>query len=117
MFFAGNSYINIYIINKNQKKRKEKKERMFRLQFVLLLIIYLCVETLADFQTFGQCIKQTPSPGVISCAGVQALNSLQTIENAENFTLASGLILAKDESSVMSRSIPNFLEQDPMDFR
>lgn len=80
---------------------------------VLLLILKTCK---SDISAFGNCLKRNQSPGLMTCVGHQALVTLQTFEDANNFTLANDIIMLKDES-VMSRSLPNFLEQDPMDFR
>jgi hypothetical protein len=67
-------------------------------------------------KTFGQCIKQDKS-SIVNCAGQQAIESLQWVNEINNFTLTDGVVFSKDES-VMGRSSPiNFLEQDPNDFR
>lgn len=66
--------------------------------------------------SFGHCLKQD-KPNIIKCAGQQAIETLQQLNELNNLTLADGVVLAKDDS-VMGRSAPiNFLEQDPNDFR
>lgn len=85
-----------------------------------LLAIISVVECRKDFQfeTFGHCLKQNENPSIIKCAGEQALQTLQQFNNIENFTLAKGLIVSRDES-VMGRNIPtSFLDDsDPSDIR
>lgn len=66
---------------------------------------------------FDYCIRRTPSPGLLRCAGQQALSSLQFLEEANNFTLATGVLMIKDDSLPASRIIPNFIDRDPLDFR
>lgn len=84
-----------------------------------LLTLILCVITVhAQLDTFDYCIRMTPSPGLLQCAGQQALSSLQFLEEANNFTLTNGLLMIKDESLVpSSRIIPNIVDHDPLDFR
>lgn len=66
--------------------------------------------------SFGHCIKQD-KPDLLRCAGQQAIETLQQLNDENNLTLTDGVVLAKDES-VMGRSSPvNFLDQDPNDFR
>lgn len=81
---------------------------------LFLIVIAKCV--LSSAEQFGHCLKKTPNPGLMNCVGKQALSSLNSIEEQTNFTLVSGLVMIKDESA-NSRSLPNFLDQDPMDFR
>ncbi|XP_052863716.1 uncharacterized protein LOC128270357 [Anopheles cruzii] len=71
----------------------------------------------AQLDDFDYCIRRTPSPGLLQCAGQQALSSLQFLEEANNFTLTGGLLMLKDESLPSSRIIPNFIDRDPLDFR
>uniref|UniRef100_A0A903Z0F2 Protein osiris 10 n=1 Tax=Anopheles minimus TaxID=112268 RepID=A0A903Z0F2_9DIPT len=83
------------------------------------LTLILCAVTVrAQLDTFDYCIRMTPSPGLLQCAGQQALSSLQFLEEANNYTLASGVLMIKDESLVpSSRIIPNIVDHDPLDFR
>lgn len=71
-----------------------------------------------EFETFGHCLKQKENPNIIKCAGEQALETLQQFNNIENFTLAKGVIISRDDSA-MGRNIPtNFLDDsDPSDIR
>lgn len=69
------------------------------------------------FDTFGYCLKQNDKPNIVKCAGQQMLETLETFNNMENFTLTNGLVLSRDDSA-MGRSNPiNFLDQDPSDIR
>lgn len=66
--------------------------------------------------SFGNCLKQE-KPNIITCVGKQAIETLQQLNNVDNFTLTPGVVFSKDES-VMGRSAPiNFLDNDPNDFR
>lgn len=66
--------------------------------------------------SFGHCLKQD-KPDILRCAGQQAIETLQQLSDENNFTLADGVVVVKDES-VMGRNSPlNFLDQDPNDFR
>ncbi|XP_058839417.1 uncharacterized protein LOC131694913 [Topomyia yanbarensis] len=71
----------------------------------------------AELETFDYCIKANPSVGLLQCAGQQALSSLQFLEEANNLTLANGLLMIKDESNPSARILPNFIDHDPLDFR
>jgi hypothetical protein len=66
--------------------------------------------------TFGSCIKKD-QPNLLSCAGQQAIETLQQLSDANNFTLGDGVLLSKDES-IMGRNVPlSFVDQDPTDIR
>lgn len=87
-----------------------------------ILIIFVALQnTISSSQleftnSFGHCLKQE-KPNLIKCAGQQAIETLQQFNDINNFTLAEGVVLSKDET-VMGRSAPlNFLDQDPHDFR
>lgn len=89
----------------------------------LSIIVILIVENVYSekqtfrFDTFGYCLKQNDKPNIIKCAGQQMLETLETFNNLDNFTLAKGVTLSKDDT-VMGRSTPiNFLDQDPSDIR
>ncbi|XP_052562066.1 uncharacterized protein LOC120430148 [Culex pipiens pallens] len=83
------------------------------------LVINLLLHELAsaELDTFDYCIKMTPSAGLMQCAGQQALASLQFLEEASNLTLASGVLMIKDDSNPAARIVPNFIDHDPLDFR
>jgi hypothetical protein len=87
--------------------------------FVIVLVILQCIATSLQIEftsSFGHCIKQD-KPNVIKCAGQQAIETLQQLNDVDNFTLSEGFVFRKDES-VMGRSSPiNFLDQDPTDLR
>ena len=91
---------------------------MCRTIVVSLVILQFVISSLqVEFtSTFGHCIKQD-KPNVIKCAGQQAIETLQQLNDVDNFTLSEGFVLSKDET-VMGRSTPiNFLDQDPTDLR
>lgn len=88
----------------------------------ILLVVVLLLRSAANTSqfeftnSFGHCLKQE-KPNIVKCAGQQAIETLQQFNEVENFTLADGVVVSKDDS-VMGRSSPiNFLEQDPNDFR
>lgn len=66
---------------------------------------------------FDQCVAkvQGTTTNLISCFGHPALDSLQEIENQENFTIVEGVSLVKAEGP-STRNI-NWLDQDPTDVR
>lgn len=66
---------------------------------------------------FDQCVAkvQGTTSNLVSCFGHPALDSLQEIDNTENFTLVEGIKLVKMDG-LSSRNI-NWLDQDPTDFR
>ncbi|XP_055850376.1 uncharacterized protein LOC129914950 [Episyrphus balteatus] len=66
--------------------------------------------------TFNYCIRDAENQGLKSCMGKTAISFLQSFNEQDNFTVFPDLIAEKDES-VASRSIVNFLDQDPVDFR
>lgn len=69
-------------------------------------------------QTFQYCLRAVPRPGLLECAGRQALTSLSAIQDADNFTIDAGFVMIRDESlTPAARQLPSFLDQDPMDFR
>lgn len=83
---------------------------------VLLCLTILFKATRSDQTVFRQCLAAKPSPGVMGCAGRQALHSLNAVQESDNFTIDNGFTLVRVDSMV-SRELPSFLEQDPMDFR
>lgn len=86
--------------------------------FVLALVAANVGSTGAQ-QTFGYCLRAQPNPGVLECAGREVLTALTAVQEADNYTIAPGFRLVRDERSVTlsSRALPSFLEQDPTDFR
>lgn len=89
--------------------------------FILVIVTMIfSIECDKDFQfeTFGHCLRQSEKPSIIKCAGEQALDTLQQFNNIQNFTLAKGLIVSRDEGA-MGRNIPmTFLDDsDPSDIR
>lgn len=86
----------------------------------VLVVIQCAISQTTQIQftsnSFASCLK-AEKPNVLTCVGQQAIESLQQLENANNFSIADGVVFAKDES-VMGRSAPvNFLDNDPTDFR
>lgn len=87
----------------------------------LLIVLVLLQSAIGSLQiqftnSFGHCIKQD-KPNLVTCAGQQAIETLQQLSDVSNFTVADGVVLSKDDS-IEGRNVPvNFLDQDPNDFR
>lgn len=95
------------------KKMKIAGVKILILQYVLITLIrYGCSET----DIFGSCIKSHENPGIKSCFGQQLIQYLNDFESSSNYTLTEGVLLNKDDS-IMPRNVPNFLDQDPLDYR
>lgn len=88
------------------------------LKFILLFWLpYVIRVSTLQFESFGHCVKRSDSPSFITCAGVQALNTLQQFSDLNNYSLTDGLMVMRDET-LMGRSAPiSFLDQNPEDFR
>lgn len=63
----------------------------------------------------NQCINVQRSSTVGVCFGKELLNKLNTFDEADSFSLASGVSFVRDEKT--PRDIASFLDKDPMDFR
>lgn len=83
---------------------------------VILCQLLIATLSLGAQNVFQQCLKSQPNPGVMGCAGRQALHSLNTIQESDNFTIDNGFTMVRIDS-LASRELPSFLDQDPMDFR
>lgn len=84
----------------------------------LLLAIGSIVGGISAQQTFQYCLRAQPRPGLLECAGRQALTTLSAIQEADNFTIDSGFVMIREETGTLSsRALPSFLDQDPTDFR
>lgn len=84
----------------------------------LLFVLCSIVAGSAAQQTFQYCLRAQPRPGLLECAGRQALTSLSAIQEADNFTIDSGFVMIREGTeSLSSRALPSFLDQDPTDFR
>lgn len=84
-----------------------------------LLAVGATMGGIAAQQTFQYCLRAQPTPGLLECAGRQALTSLSAIQEADNFTIDQGFVMLRDDESpaLLSRALPSFLDQDPTDFR
>lgn len=83
---------------------------------VLLCQAVFVTQSLGAQNIFQQCLRTHPNLGVMGCAGRQALHSLNTIQESDNFTIDNGFTMVRVDS-LASRELPSFLDQDPMDFR
>lgn len=84
--------------------------------WVFVFVSIKCVLVSAEQLVLGHCLKKKPNPGLMTCVGQQALSSLNFIDEQADYTIDNGLIMVKDET-LSSRSLPNIIDQDPVDFR
>lgn len=101
------------------KEKEMVNPTILRIYYVILLVIYCASESMQiqhEVNTFSRCLKQD-KPSLLSCAGQQALETLQKYSDKSNFTLADGVTFVRDDE-VLGRSSPvNFIDQDPTDIR
>lgn len=65
---------------------------------------------------FKYCLRKSTHPSLKECVGRTAISFLQRFDERDNFTFAESLIASRDDQ-VASRSLVNFLDTDPVDFR
>lgn len=64
----------------------------------------------------NDCLKsQSGNQDLGVCFGKEILNNLNKYEEADTFSLATGVSFVRDEKT--PRDITSFLDKDPMDFR
>lgn len=63
----------------------------------------------------NQCISVQRSTEVGVCFGKELLNKLNQYDEAESFSLSTGVSFVRDEKT--PRDFGSFLDKDPMDFR
>lgn len=86
------------------------------LSFERSTVAVLTSDSHQNFDQFKYCIRQSKHPNLRECIGRTALNFLQRVDEMDNYTLTYGFVAAKDEN-VAARSLVNFLDTDPVDFR
>ncbi|GAB0087558.1 hypothetical protein DMENIID0001_018830 [Sergentomyia squamirostris] len=87
---------------------------------VVILVIFSVIvsSVVGELSTFGYCMKTKPYMGVVPCMGEQALHTLQSIDETDNYTIIDGLSMVRDSDYSMPRSIPfNFLDRDSLNLR
>lgn len=93
--------------------------RMRTVCYTISIVIF-CVGDSIQIQyegnKFSSCLKQD-KPSLLACAGQQALESLQKLNDKSNFTLAEGVTFVRDDEMLGRSSPVNFIDQDPMDIR
>lgn len=65
---------------------------------------------------FKYCLRKSTHPNLRECVGRTALNFLQRLDERDNYTFAESVVASRDDK-VASRSLVNFLDTDPVDFR
>lgn len=63
----------------------------------------------------NECLSTRRSNEVGVCFGRELLNKLNTYDETDSFSLATGVTFVRDEKT--PRDIGAFLDKDPMDFR
>lgn len=63
----------------------------------------------------NDCISVQRSSELGVCFGREVLNKLNKYDEADSFSLATGIAFVRDEKT--PRDIGSFLDKDPMDFR
>lgn len=114
--------------NFKMKKLKVRQANICRVVFIITFLISCtrpvqlpgeptAKQTISKkSSTLNFCYKpDTPSSDLFTCVGHQMLEKLQDLEEKEEFNLAEGVIMKRDESG--PRDISNYLDKDPMDFR
>lgn len=98
------------------------------LKFIVLLLIFVVEvipiqlsnqddlkENNLGNSELNQCLSVERGFRVGACFGKEVLNKLNTYDETDSFSLATGVDLVRDEKA--PRDIGNFLDKDPMDFR
>ncbi|KOB56339.1 Osiris 10, partial [Operophtera brumata] len=73
------------------------------------------VENYVKDSQLNECVSIQRSSELGVCFGKEILNKLNKYDEAETFSLASGISFVRDEKT--PRDIGSFLDKDPMDFR
>lgn len=73
------------------------------------------VENDLNGSQLNECISVQRSSELGVCFGKEVLNKLNTYDEAETFSLATGISFVRDDKT--PRDIGSFLDKDPMDFR
>lgn len=73
------------------------------------------VENDVSDSQLNECISIQRSSELGVCFGKEVLNKLNKYDEAEAFSLATGVSFVRDEKT--PRDIGSFLDKDPMDFR
>lgn len=69
-----------------------------------------------ELDQFHYCMRQSQHPSLRECIGRTALNFLQRFDEQDNYTLFRDLVSTKNDK-ISARSLVNFLDTDPVDFR
>ncbi|XP_059050597.1 uncharacterized protein LOC131845544 [Achroia grisella] len=72
-------------------------------------------ENVVDDSNLNECISVQRSAELGVCFGKEILNNLNKFNEADTFSLATGVSFVRDEKT--PRDIASFLDKDPMDFR
>ncbi|XP_054728827.1 uncharacterized protein LOC129237882 [Anastrepha obliqua] len=69
-----------------------------------------------DIDQFRYCMRKSQHPSLRECVGRTAINFIQRFDEQDNYTLFADLVSTKDDK-IAGRSLVNFLDTDPVDFR
>ncbi|XP_044727546.1 uncharacterized protein LOC123291247 [Chrysoperla carnea] len=96
---------------------------MYNICLILLCVIKIVLSIQRSFEqdesTFTECLRTGQAQSVMACAGLTALNKLQSLQSEQSYTLVDGFTLINDinnNEQQHTRGIP-ILERDPSDFR
>lgn len=73
-------------------------------------------ENSESVKEFRYCLRKSEHPNLRECIGRTAISFLQRFDERDSFTVIENVIAARDESAA-ARSLVNFLDVDPIDFR
>lgn len=95
--------------------------RFFEILTLIVCITFAKAVTNVDpssgeLDQFRYCMRQTQHPSLRKCIGRTALNFLQRFDEQDNYTLFNDFVSTKDDK-ISARSLVNFLDTDPVDFR
>ncbi|KAM7359465.1 osiris 10a [Cochliomyia hominivorax] len=79
-------------------------------------ILAITTESGDSVHEFKYCLKKSSHPNLRECVGRTAISFLQRFDEKDNYTLTESVIASRDDK-LASRSLVNFLDTDPVDFR
>lgn len=116
------------VLRGQYKSRVLSSDFKFMLNCIVLLLLcnayfidHVSAVSSGGGDSFENCFQQRQFAAIGSCLGHRALSFMQRVEDSSNVTLFDGsLKISRDpkvDLGTQSRSIVNFLDLDPMDFR
>lgn len=117
-----------FIATWGNRRRLRTSEQSAQVKLTTCLVLLLCntsllQRTMAASGSFEHCFQQRQIGSIGQCLGQQALGYLQQLKDSPNMTLFDGSLKIErvlDNNlnlGTQSRSIVNFLDLNPTDFR